>query len=389
MPAGPIHSIDDAVERLYDLNVSVVGTTAGERHERPHKPVLLLAVLDLIADGLARPDAIPWSDALRRRFEQYFAEVRARDDRATPQNPFRFLHSDAIWTPVEIVDGRPIALKREPQIGECDGGTITASLAGGLEEYVLSPSNRTRLREALVARYFPAARARVAALFRDGVPADRVAEQHPGHPASKPERAGRNRGFRNKVLEIYDHQCAACGLRINVPGVSDGTFVDAAHLIPFSESGNDHPTNGMALCKNHHWANGPPADRAERRGGVACLAAAVATSFQRRGGSRRACGATGPAAAGRGVHAGAGCAGMAVRAPAGVNAARSLQAVAWRRGLDDEAVRPPAAGPTGRRLAFRCPSAQKLRPAMESAGRPTTSPQAWYAATIPRRAASP
>jgi putative restriction endonuclease len=53
---------------------------------------------------------------------------------------------------------------------------------------------------------------------------------------------------------MYDHQCAACGLRINIPGVQDGTFVDAAHLIPFAETGNDHPTNGMALCKNHHWA---------------------------------------------------------------------------------------------------------------------------------------
>jgi len=25
----------------------------------------------------------------------------------------------------------------------------------------------------------------------------------------------------------------------------------AAHLIPFSASRNDHPTNGLALCKNH------------------------------------------------------------------------------------------------------------------------------------------
>ena len=26
----------------------------------------------------------------------------------------------------------------------------------------------------------------------------------------------------------------------------------ATHLIPFSASRNDHPTNGLALCKNHH-----------------------------------------------------------------------------------------------------------------------------------------
>ena len=37
------HSVDDVVERLYDLDVGVVGTAEGRRHERPHKPVLLLA----------------------------------------------------------------------------------------------------------------------------------------------------------------------------------------------------------------------------------------------------------------------------------------------------------------------------------------------------------
>jgi putative restriction endonuclease len=30
-------------------------------------------------------------------------------------------------------------------------------------------------------------------------------------------------------------------------------LVDAAHLAPFSESHDDSPQNGMALCKNHHW----------------------------------------------------------------------------------------------------------------------------------------
>lgn len=65
---------------------------------------------------------------------------------------------------------------------------------------------------------------------------------------------GRSSAFRRKTLEIYDYQCAACGLRIRLPQTDDLTFVDAAHLIPFSVSRNDHPTNGLALCKNHHWA---------------------------------------------------------------------------------------------------------------------------------------
>lgn len=36
------------------------------------------------------------------------------------------------------------------------------------------------------------------------------------------------------------------------PGIK--AIIDAAHLVPFSEGHNDHPTNGLALCKNQHWA---------------------------------------------------------------------------------------------------------------------------------------
>jgi hypothetical protein len=39
-----------AVEALYRLNTGVIDTDSG-RHERPHKPVMLLAVFDAIAAG--------------------------------------------------------------------------------------------------------------------------------------------------------------------------------------------------------------------------------------------------------------------------------------------------------------------------------------------------
>jgi putative restriction endonuclease len=32
------------------------------------------------------------------------------------------------------------------------------------------------------------------------------------------------------------------------------TLVQAAHIVPFSQSRNDKPDNGLALCPNHHWA---------------------------------------------------------------------------------------------------------------------------------------
>ena len=53
------------------------------------------------------------------------------------------------------------------------------------------------------------------------------------------------------IKKVYDYRCAASGVRFRL---GDLTIVDACHLIPFAESGNDHPTNGIALSKNHHWA---------------------------------------------------------------------------------------------------------------------------------------
>ena len=53
-------SISQAIERLYDLNVGTTPVEDGVPHEKPHKPLLLLAVFDLIDEGLATPDIVPW-----------------------------------------------------------------------------------------------------------------------------------------------------------------------------------------------------------------------------------------------------------------------------------------------------------------------------------------
>ena len=64
--------------------------------------------------------------------------------------------------------------------------------------------------------------------------------------------AARDQGFRRAIVLHYDHRCALCGTRIVT---SEGhTVVDAAHIMPWSESHNDDIRNGMALCKLCHWA---------------------------------------------------------------------------------------------------------------------------------------
>jgi putative restriction endonuclease len=62
----------------------------------------------------------------------------------------------------------------------------------------------------------------------------------------------RNAAFRRNVVKLYDQRCAFCKVRVvSWDGVN---VVDGAHIQPFAEFHNDLFVNGLALCKNHHWA---------------------------------------------------------------------------------------------------------------------------------------
>lgn len=64
----------------------------------------------------------------------------------------------------------------------------------------------------------------------------------------------RNSLFSNSVTYLYQYQCAVCRLKIKTRGLrSYKHIVDAAHIIPYSVSNNNRLSNGISLCKNHHW----------------------------------------------------------------------------------------------------------------------------------------
>lgn len=57
----------------------------------------------------------------------------------------------------------------------------------------------------------------------------------------------RDRRFRAKVLTAYAHQCAACGVQLEL--------LDAAHILPVGQpDSTDETPNGVALCALHHRA---------------------------------------------------------------------------------------------------------------------------------------
>ncbi|MGF1452795.1 MAG: HNH endonuclease [Opitutales bacterium] len=221
---------------------------------------MLLALLEMLDAGKVRENAFPFDDRLRDAFADYFRLVRRRDDKPTIENPFFYLQSDGIWT-VATVNG---PLRAQASVGRLREWRAVGSVDAETWLMFQSQLHREQIREAIIARFFWAQRVELRALINERLRRTAPADPFPAGALEAAEPAvafrARSSAFRKTVIDIYDYQCAACGLRIKLPDPAEPrpvTFVDAAHLIPFREGGeaaNDHPSNGLALCKNHHWA---------------------------------------------------------------------------------------------------------------------------------------
>lgn len=233
------------LDRLYNLRRDKSGS-----HERPHKPIFLLSVIDLLDHSVITRNEVPLSDELIATFKLYFSVVRRNNDQPTIQNPFFYLCSDKFWQLVPMTGEREIyqegSVSGAPSVARLRRQMAYGKFDEGMWQLLSEPVARHQLREALIARYFPECREKLAALSAAGRPAEPAAALREEMPP------GRDGAFRRTILEVYDYRCAACGVRVRLDQAE--SLVQAAHLIPFSLSRNDKPTNGMALCPNHHWA---------------------------------------------------------------------------------------------------------------------------------------
>jgi putative restriction endonuclease len=239
--------------------------TAATCYRAPHKPLLLLAVMDLIAEGAASSNFIEITPDLGELFTLYWAKVMPPDQRGILALPFFFLKSDGFWHLIpqpgkEAVLAATHHIRSVNQLKEL---VIGARLDEELYNLLCNDKSRDQLRAVLIETYFaPELRP---ALMQQGVInleaysysenlLEQARKQKDAETLSVGQvmrQAARDQGFRRAVVMAYDHRCAVCGVKMLT---ADGhTVVDAAHIKPWSISFNDNPRNGMALCKLCHW----------------------------------------------------------------------------------------------------------------------------------------
>lgn len=235
------------------------------KHRAPHKPLLLLAVLDQFAEGTVKSNLIEVSPDLGELFTLYWARVMPPNQKSSLALPFFHLQSDKFWhlLPRPGKETFLSAVRQLRSINELLETVIGAHLDEDLYALLCLQLSRDTLRRVLIETYFaPEAQA---ALTDQGVVNQEAYQYSEGLLKKAKDKlakenllndlaylpAARDQGFRRAIIGAYNHTCAFCGLRVLTP---DGhTAADAAHIVPWSQTHNDAIENGMALCKLCHW----------------------------------------------------------------------------------------------------------------------------------------
>jgi putative restriction endonuclease len=240
------------------------GWTAVTHGQAPHKPILLLSVLNLFAQGRITANLIKITPELCELFAVYWSKVIPPERRGNLALPFFHICSSGFWHLVpqpgqETALGATRQVDRLSQLGKL---ILGERLDDDLFQLLQSAEPRNTLRTTLIQTYFDSEyHTDLLALGKTNLQtfiysqylieqARKLVKETPGETDTYPLTV-RDQGFRRAVVRIYNHRCAFCGVRMLT---ADGrTAVDAAHIIPWSISHDDDPHNGMALCGLCHW----------------------------------------------------------------------------------------------------------------------------------------
>ena len=208
----------------------------------PHKPLLLLVLFELIESGNLQNPTLFLTPEIAFRFSQFATIVaHRRTKRLDIRLPFHHMSSDGIWSTFTS-DGRESTDSKATQFVKIDEDFFSLSQ---LAEF------RMLARTILIRTYFePAEQVALASLVNISIE-DLENTYVMVRERESSYQQGREVRFRLDIVGAYDYTCALTGYRVTT--IDGASIIDAAHIHQFSESRNNDPKNGIALCKNAHW----------------------------------------------------------------------------------------------------------------------------------------
>ena len=227
-----------------------------EHGQAPHKPLLLLAVLDEVQRGAYPDGLITITPELVAAFRSYFdALVAPGYWLPRMENPFRYLYQDGFWN--FIANGVVVAPEnRTYTLNQLSTDFDGVRLAPDLSLIAVSALRKQLLDVCFQKIETDVQKVAVAEILNYEV--EKLKAEAQSKFRIKKVKESNDDGyfvrhalFPRVIKSLYKDQCCVCRLATHVKDKTG--IVDAAHILPFAEFHYDDPRNGLALCKNHHF----------------------------------------------------------------------------------------------------------------------------------------
>lgn len=256
------------VHAFTNLNVD----SKKERGLAPHKPVLLLSVIQAYENGLINDNQIYITPELVSIFKANWNHYVISNHTLGFALPFYHLTGErGNWWELIPKPGCEVWVKAAGSMRSftnLNAAVACAQINIKLTILLQEPLSRNLLRQAILKTYFPNSHVENSEDAKNYLSDIRkeILEEAPGEYKAKlrdlkmrldPETYvievyTRDTLFRREIIRLYDDTCCVTGVRVSAPYTF--SMVDACHIMPFYKTFNNHPTNGIALCPNLHRA---------------------------------------------------------------------------------------------------------------------------------------
>lgn len=251
--------VDKSKLQEYIMRFSKLRQGVTKYGKAPHKPVLLLAFIEMFEKGELTENKVFISPELVAGFKETFALLVRTAHKADFFLPFYHLSGEGFWNvKTKVGNNLNVYISSFKTLDEvADYGYF----ADDLFLLLINSESRNVLKTILLDKYFPETKAEYLQTKQGGYIHN--LKQYLLNESSAPyslviktadeeEQFIRGGLFKKLVPQVYNHTCCISGMKL----VSNHGFsmVDACHIVPFSLSKDDKVTNGLALCPNLHRA---------------------------------------------------------------------------------------------------------------------------------------
>ncbi len=261
---------DELVQKYKKQFQSLNRATNKDLGKAPHKPILLLSIIQLIHKGEIQVNKVFITGELVIAFKSNWSRLVETNHTPNFSLPFFYLNSEPFWRLVYI-NGLSDKKEKISSLGKLKSKIAFAEIDKDLFELLLNPITRTELENTILDSYFPNTRANYQFGIVDRYDLENIIKEQILNDTKEEyqtlmneltveltdneieeERYVRGSVFKREIPKIYQNQCCISGMRIEA--TTNAQMIDACHIVPFSISNDDTVSNGISLSPNLHRA---------------------------------------------------------------------------------------------------------------------------------------